>query len=183
MVEQIRAEMNREQESRLWFPVLEDLGYKSPTLSEAFLDQENATDLLAGGYWFATRARNSSRYKNEQFLKYAREFTIRYYRPSNTPTEWTKLFEREENVPDFMAYGWGVNNIKLDHYFILSVPILQSIYLSGDLKKAQLGPYRNIDSRQSKFYAISIDKLRNILSNSIFDKLFLHVSKGHPAFE
>lgn len=175
----IEAEINPAQD-RLWFPLLESLGYRRPVHSSDVLDQTEATDIFAGGYWFAVRSRNSSSYTQAQLAQYLCEFTIRYKRPSGSPTEWKKLFQGETELPDYMAYGWWATKKHMDAYVIISVPELQRCHTEGVLREVVSGPFKNKDRRQSTFYAVSIPKLHQHLSQDRFDALFVHWSDNHP---
>lgn len=176
----VQAEVNRPQE-RIWYPVLESLGYRRPAHANEALDKTVATDIIAGGYWFAVRSRNSSRYSGLQLRRYMSEFTIRYKRPSGAPTEFEKLFESHIEVPDLMAYGWWRTLKQLDAYVIISVEELQQAHRDGLLEFAASRPFTNKDERRSTFYAYSIPKLRKLLDADRFRKLFIHWSNGHPA--
>lgn len=172
------------QQDLIWAPVLEGLGYADPELAPEALDLEEATDLIAGGYWFATRVRNPHRYSPRVYRQYVTEFTIRYSRPTGATTEWAKLFDPEEgyDVPDYMAYGWAPDDHTVGHHFVISVPMLREVHRRRILDRIRKGPYPNRDDKRSEFYAIPVDGLRRSLTLPEFRSLFVHVSKGHPAF-
>lgn len=176
------AIIDPEQERDLWFPLLTQLGFSELRLAESADDLENAVD--ATGYdvegrfmRFALRSRNAT-YPPDELAQYKREFTIRYARPTGTPVEWQKLFERDLSIlPDYMAYGW-VDEDSIGDYVILNIPILQLLHNMGYLDKYLTNRRRNIDAGQSTLVPISIPEL---IESSGYEGLIVYHSDNHPA--
>ena len=134
------ATFDRKKESSFWLPVLVSHGFTDLELTPSEIDKLNATDMA--GYdaqrnpkLFALRCRDGSAYTTKALAKYKRQFTIRYDRPSGTPSEWQKLFEMQlPRYPDYFVYGWCNEELtKITDYVVLDVPILQILYKEANL--------------------------------------------------
>ena len=173
----------REQE-RLWFPILDALGFKSARLTSNWEDHHTAADIIADGKRFGVRNRNKGRYSDELFKSYVEEFTIRYALPTGSPTEYHKIFRKASSIRlDYIAYGWDSGGGRLDYWFLVNVQILTDIKKRGYLKPFYKNIKRNTEGSPSSFLPISIPLLRESLPPKVFKKVFPVWSQDHPAFE
>ena len=177
----VRADFTREKEE-LWFPILESIGFSSPSLTSHWDDEQNASDIIASNKRFGVRARSGSSYNEEQLSRYAKEFTIRYSRPTGVPTEYHKLFEVSRDCPDYLAYGWRLTVPRLDYWVIVEVQTLIQVQVDGHLDQFETEIRQNTDWRRSRFLPILIPQLRQAIEPGTFQKLFPFYSENHPAF-
>ena len=188
-MQQDLAVFNRANERRLWFPVLEKLGFTGLESAPIHDDYKHVIDVI--GYdpqgnltHFALRSRSELRNKKPidpaTLAKWKLEFTIRYARPTGNPVEWNKLFEMDVPLlPNYKGYGWCNQDTGAIHeYVILDVPVLQQLYREGHLNNYLLNKMRNVDSRESEFIPIPI---RNLTSLPSSDGLIVYHSENHPA--
>ena len=132
-------------DEEIWFSYLKDHGFENPRLSSVFLDQKEATDILANKgpreYRFAVRTHDPTNYSP---TKYSQEYledrkghiTIRYSVPTGARTEWQKLFGPEPaRKPDFYAYGWKDGKGKIDDYVIIDIRTLRQLHKRGKLSQ------------------------------------------------
>ena len=182
--------MNRDQEKRLWTPVLHNIGFTDFRLAATLQDQEQAIDAFAVSpdgveKAFALRSRATRWYvrnRPQNLVTWKTQFTIRYARPSGVRTEWNKLFDSHptngEELPDYMCYGWQHHEqLELHEWLILSVPVLQDLFKAGILHQCIADIRRNTDERQADLAAISLPCL---LAYAESQGLVVRASDDHP---
>jgi hypothetical protein len=182
-------ERRRENERKLWFPVLEKLGFIG---LESAPDEEDYKHVIdAMGYdaqwnykYFALRTRSEFNRKGEPIhpatlAKWKLQFTMRYARPTGNPVEWNKLFEKDLTLlPDYFVYGWR-NQVtgNIHEYIILNVPTLQQLYRAENLNRFRGNQRINTDSRGSTLVYIPIPELLSLPGTS---ELIVYHSENHP---
>ncbi len=174
---------------RLWFPILQERGFKDLELATEQMDKDNAIDAwgidekTGRNKYFALRLRDETSYREPALTKYKREFTIRYARPSGVPVEWQKIFQASLNVatPDYFCYGWVDANGRITDYIIINIEMLRHYERHGHLKKYENNRRRNSDPRRSELVFLSLSELMALdKEHGFMDKLFFGYSENHP---